>query len=81
MTEFVITLVLEFQNITIITDDKTKYSTFYSNSKVETIFNESYINDIFESIYINVTSNIQIPIGNKIQKLTKILPKSLILKT
>lgn len=65
MTEFVITLVLEFQNITIITDNKTKYSTFYSNSKVETIFNESYINDIFESIYINILSEIQQPIGKK----------------
>ena len=41
-------------------DDKTLYSTFYSNSKVETIINESDIDDVFESIYNTIISKIQI---------------------
>ena len=40
-------------------DDKTKYSTFYLNSKAEAIINESVIDNIFKSIYITIGSNIQ----------------------
>ena len=40
-------------------DDKTKYTTFYFNSKLEAIINENYFDDIFESIYITTISNIQ----------------------
>ena len=36
-------------------DDKTNYTTFYSNSKTETFLNESEIDDVFESIYTNIT--------------------------
>ena len=39
-------------------DDKTKYNTFYFNSKAETI-NESNIDDVIESTYSAVISNIQ----------------------
>ena len=49
--------VLEFKKIK--NDDKTKYSTFSSNSKTEIIVNESDINDAFESIYSTIISNIQ----------------------
>ena len=51
------TLFLEFENIE--SDDKTKYDTYYSQSKAETIINESDIDDIFESIYTTILSNIQ----------------------
>ena len=44
-------------------DDKTKYDTFYSNSKAETIANKSDIDNLFKSIYTKVTSNIQISLG------------------
>ena len=41
-------------------DDKTKYDTFYSNSKAETIINEREIDDdVFKSIYTTIISNIQ----------------------
>ena len=40
-------------------EDKMKYDTFHSHSKVETIVNKSDIDDIFESIYTTVISNIQ----------------------
>ena len=55
--QFVTTLFLEFENIE--KDDKTKYDTYYSQSKAETIINESDIDDIFESIYTTILSNIQ----------------------
>ena len=51
------TLVLVFKKIE--SDDKTKYNTFYSNSKVEIIVNESDIDDIFETMYTTIRSNIQ----------------------
>ena len=35
-------------------DDKTKYDTFYSNSKAEIIINESDTDDAFESIYTTI---------------------------
>ena len=41
-------LVLVFKKIE--SDDKTKYDTFCSNSKIEIIMNESNIDDVFESI-------------------------------
>ena len=44
-------------------DDKTKYGTFYSQSKAETVIEESDIDDIFESIYTTVISNIQNLLG------------------
>ena len=47
--KFVATLVLELKKIQ--SDDKTKYDTFYSNSKAETIVNESEIDDVFELTY------------------------------
>ena len=49
------TLFLEFHEIE--NDDKTKYSTFYLNSKAETIINESDINNVFESIYSMIILN------------------------
>ena len=55
--QFVTTLFLEFENIE--KDDKTKYDSYYSQSKAETIINESDIDDIFESIYTTILSNIQ----------------------
>ena len=50
------TLVLEFKNLE--NDNKTMYSTFYSNSRAETIINESEI-DVFESTYSTIISNMQ----------------------
>ena len=44
--KFIIMLVLEFKKIE--SDDKTKYDTFYLNSKVETIVKESDIDNAFE---------------------------------
>ena len=44
-------------------DDKTKYNTFYSNSKVETIVKESATDDVFESIYTTIISNIKKCLG------------------
>ena len=55
--KFVATLVLEFKKIE--SDDKTKYDTFYLNSKVETVLNESENNDLFQSIYTTIISKIQ----------------------
>ena len=43
------TLVSEFKKIG--SDDKTKYDTFYLNSKTKTIINESWVDDIFESVF------------------------------
>ena len=55
--KFVTTLVFVFKKIE--TEDKTKYDTFYSDSKAEIIINESDIDDLFQSIHTTVTSNIQ----------------------
>ena len=52
------TLVLEFKKIE--NDDKTNYSSFYSNPKEETVVNESDIDDVFESVYITIISKIQV---------------------
>ena len=52
------TLVLEFKKIE--NDDKTNYSSFYSNPKEETVVNESDIDDVFESVYITVISKIPV---------------------
>ena len=51
------TLVLEFKKV--VSDDETKYSTFYLSPKAETTINESDINNVFESIYNTITLNIQ----------------------
>ena len=40
-------------------DDKTKYSTFYPNSKADTVVNESDIDDVFVSNYTTVIWNMQ----------------------
>ena len=45
-----------FKNIE--SDDKTKYDTSYSQSKLETNINESDIDDVFESIYTTILLNI-----------------------
>ena len=55
--KFMTTLVLVFKKIE--SDDKTRYDTFYSDSKAEIIINESDIDDVFESVYTTVISNIQ----------------------
>ena len=44
-------------------EDKTKYDTFYSNSKAEIIIDESGIEDVFESIYTTIISNMQKSLG------------------
>ena len=49
-------LVLVFKKIE--SDDKTKYGTFYSNSKAEIIINENDIDDVFKSIYTTIISSI-----------------------
>ena len=54
--KFVATLVLVFKKIE--SEDKTKYDTFYSNSKAEIIINESHIGHVFQSIYTTIISNI-----------------------
>ena len=59
--KFLKRLVLVFQNIE--SEDKTKYDTFYSNSKAEIIINESDIDDVFQSIYTTIISNIQKCLG------------------
>ena len=40
-------------------EDKTKYDTFYSHSKVETTISESNIDDVFKSTYTTIILNIQ----------------------
>ena len=47
-------------------DDATKYSNFYTNSKAETLSNESNIHDPFESIYGTIISNIQTSLGKNL---------------
>ena len=42
---------------------KTKYDTFYSNSKAESVTNESDFDGVFESIYTTIISNIQKSLG------------------
>ena len=59
--QFLRTLVLVFEKME--SDAKTKYDTFYSNSKAEIIINESDINDVFQSIYTTVISNMQKSLG------------------
>ena len=52
--KFVATLALVFKKIE--SEDKTKYDTFYSNSKAEIIIIESDIDDVFQSnLYYNYT--------------------------
>ena len=55
--KFVTTLVLAFNKIE--SDIKTKYGTFYSNSKAEMIIIESEIDGVFEIIYTTIISHIQ----------------------
>ena len=49
---FVTTLVLVFKKIE--SNDKTKYDTFYSNSKPEIFINENDNDDVFKSIYTTI---------------------------
>ena len=51
------TLVLVLKEI--LSDDKTMYHTFYSNSKVKTVINENEIDDVFKPIYTTVISYTQ----------------------
>ena len=51
------TLTIEFLKME--SDDATKHTTFYSNSKAQTVINESHTDDVFESIYTTTISNIQ----------------------
>ena len=56
--KFVTRLVLVRKKIE--SEDKTKYDSFYSQSKLEVIINESDIDDNpFKSIYTTIVSNIQ----------------------
>ena len=55
--KFVMTLVIEFKKTE--SNDATKHTTLYSNSKAETIINNSNIVDAFESICTTIISNIQ----------------------
>ena len=58
------TLVLVFKKIE--NEDKTKYDTFYSTSKVEIIINESDIDDVFKSVCTKIISNTQKPLGKSL---------------
>ena len=55
--KFVTTIVLVFKKIEM--DDKTRYDTFYSNSKAEIIINETDIDDVFQSICTTIISYMQ----------------------
>ena len=55
--KFVPTIVLVFKRIE--KDHKTKYDTFYSNSKAEIIINETDIDDVFQSICTTIISYMQ----------------------
>ena len=55
------TLVLVFKKIEC--EDKTKYGTFYSASKVEIIINESNTDDMFQSVYTTILSIMQKSLG------------------
>ena len=59
--KFLTILFLLFKKIE--SDEKTKYSNFYWNSKEDTIINESDIDDVLESIYTTIISNIQKSLG------------------
>ena len=52
----------------IITEDKTKYDSFYSSSKAEIIINENDIDNVFKSIYTIVFKLIYSIIIENIQK-------------
>ena len=54
-------LALVFKKIE--SEDKTKYDTFYSNSKAKIIINENDIDDAFQSIYTTIILNIQKSLG------------------
>ena len=56
--KFVTTLVKKIRS-----DDKTKYDTFYSHSKVEVVIKESDIDHVFESTYTTIKSNISKSLG------------------
>ena len=56
-SKFVTTIVLVFKKIEM--DDKTRYDTFYSNSKAEIIINETDIDDVFQSICTTIISYMQ----------------------
>ena len=56
------TLVLVFKMIE--SEDKTKYDSFYSISKIEIIINKSNFDDVFELIYTTIISNIQKSLGS-----------------
>ena len=58
LREFKVVTTLIRKSEKIESDDATKYSTFYSNSKAKTIINESNIDDVFEPIYS--TTNVKI---------------------
>ena len=60
--KFATTLVLDFNKIE--NDDKTKYITFYLNSKAEPVIDGSDNNDAFDSIYSTITSNIEKSLGS-----------------
>ena len=51
------TLFLVFKKLE--SEDKTKYDTFYSNSKAEIIISESDIDDVFQSMDTTTISSIQ----------------------
>ena len=55
------TLFLVFKKIE--KDYKTKYDTFYLNSKTEIIINESDIDDVFQSIYTKIISSKEKSLG------------------
>ena len=58
----VTTLLIVFKKIE--SEDKTKYDSFYSNSKAEIVINESDIDDVFQSsIYTTIITNIQKSLG------------------
>ena len=46
-------------------ENKTKYHTFYSNSKAKIIINENDIDDVFQSIYTTIISTISKKIFRK----------------
>ena len=50
--KFITKLDVEYRKIE--SDDETKYSTFYLNSKAEKIFDKGDIDGVFKSIYIMI---------------------------
>ena len=59
--KFKATLYSVFEKIE--SEGKTKYDTFYWNSKAELITNESDIDDLFQSIYTTIIPITQKPLG------------------